>query len=45
MTDKTAASFASGEPALSDTKEESERTPRSLPSSWMNLYNHIHAMT
>ena len=42
-TERTAANFASGEPALSPTSDDSDLTFLFSPSSWMNLYNHIQA--
>ena len=38
-----AASFASGEPVASETREESERIPRSFADCWINLYNQTQA--
>ena len=43
ITESTAATFASGDPVVFETSEVKERMPRSSPSFWMYLYNHIHA--
>ena len=42
-TESAPASFASGAPAFSATKDDKERTPLSFPSFCINLYNHIQA--
>ena len=41
--DRIAASFASGDPVASETRDESDLRPRSFADSCMNLYNQIQA--